>query len=399
MKILTSTFALVLLLFCFTCIAVTNSDGVQSQTNQKALLNYITKAFLPDGESEIRMRFGDEIVREASITKENEAGVRTGLILRQLASGPHLLQLIYKVGEGKASGREIMTLLECEMINEWGAADQFRNHFREDLRRAGVNLEVPPNHLDFLKSQNGDSTVDDLESLEEMGLSEDVFDLDQGLDEFRNVSVRALRNDEVIGELQHSFDMIAQQRQCRRLHKKMKKAAGHNKNGLAEDTSNGYDDSDSESHKLSSRVRAHRGLRKKRELSSNFQFPGTKWCGKGYSTNDSNDLGGFTGTDKCCRMHDLGCPFYIEAFEEKYAIFNWRGYTINHCTCDERFRSCLKQTNTGSSNFVGKLFFNVVQTKCFVLKPEKHCAKRSWFGKCVKFEYRKQAHLRDPTPY
>jgi len=85
-------------------------------------------------------------------------------------------------------------------------------------------------------------------------------------------------------------------------------------------------------------VKAKPAWRNKRETTGNFQFPGTKWCGKGFSTNESKNLGGFTGTDKCCRMHDLGCPFYIEAFEEKYGNFNWRGYTISHCSCDERYK-------------------------------------------------------------
>ena len=48
---------------------------------------------------------------------------------------------------------------------------------------------------------------------------------------------------------------------------------------------------------------------------------------------------------------------------------------------------------------MGKLFFNVVQTKCFVLKTEKTCGKRSWWGKCEKEELKKQAYLRDPLPY
>ncbi|KAG8326056.1 hypothetical protein J6590_051392 [Homalodisca vitripennis] len=55
--------------------------------------------------------------------------------------------------------------------------------------------------------------------------------------------------------------------------------------------------------------------------------------------------------------------------------------------------------DTGSANLVGKLFFNVVQTKCFVLKPEKICVQRSWWGKCKKMHYRKQAHIRDNMPY
>ena len=56
-------------------------------------------------------------------------------------------------------------------------------------------------------------------------------------------------------------------------------------------------------------------------------------------------------------------------------------------------------TNTGAANMVGKVFFNVIQTKCFVLKPEKQCRKRSWWGKCLDYGYVKTAHLRDPIPY
>lgn len=70
------------------------------------------------------------------------------------------------------------------MINDWASADQFRNHFREDLKRAGTNLPVPPNHMDFLKAsklaRNNEFLDDDL-SLEELEMAEsDVFDLEQG---------------------------------------------------------------------------------------------------------------------------------------------------------------------------------------------------------------------------
>jgi secretory phospholipase A2 len=54
---------------------------------------------------------------------------------------------------------------------------------------------------------------------------------------------------------------------------------------------------------------------------------------------------------------------------------------------------------TGPANLIGKLFFNIVQTKCFVLKAQKLCVKRSWWGKCLKQKYKKQAYLRDNVPY
>lgn len=64
-----------------------------------------------------------------------------------------------------------------------------------------------------------------------------------------------------------------------------------------------------------------------------------------------------------------------------------------------RFRTCLKMAGTASANFIGKIFFDVLRTKCFILKPQKVCTKWSWTGKCQHYEYRKQAHVRDNVPY
>lgn len=74
-----SSICALVLILCSSGIAVTGYEGtVISGTieNPETLVNYITTAVLPDGESETRMRFGDIIVREASITKTNQAGVR-----------------------------------------------------------------------------------------------------------------------------------------------------------------------------------------------------------------------------------------------------------------------------------------------------------------------------------
>ncbi|XP_056642280.1 uncharacterized protein LOC130898048 [Diorhabda carinulata] len=139
--------------------------------------------------------------------------------------------------------------------------------------------------------------------------------------------------------------------------------------------------------------------RSKRNVDDIFRVPGTKWCGKGYSADKYTRLGGFSRTDRCCRKHDLRCPFWINGFETKYGLFNWRINTLMHCNCDERFRACLKRVGSSDANLVGKLFFNIVQTKCFVLKPKKNCVKYSWWGKCEKFKMVKQAILRDNLPY
>ena len=41
-----------------------------------------------------------------------------------------------------------------------------------------------------------------------------------------------------------------------------------------------------------------------------------------------------------------------------------------HCSCDDRFRSCLKMVDSQASAIVGNFFFNVGNTKCFVFKME-----------------------------
>ncbi|XP_048261667.1 uncharacterized protein LOC100642516 isoform X1 [Bombus terrestris] len=147
----------------------------------------------------------------------------------------------------------------------------------------------------------------------------------------------------------------------------------------------------------SSSHRQRRGKsRSRRDL---LMIPGTQWCGRGHRATKYTNLGGFGTADACCRRHDTACPFFIPAFETRYGLFNWGISSMMHCACDERFRTCLKMADTASANFIGKIFFDVLRTKCFILKPQKVCTKWSWMGKCQHHEYRKQAHVRENVPY
>jgi len=187
-----------------------------------------------------------------------------------------------------------------------------------------------------------------------------------------------MKNDEFVGDLQNSFNILLQQKLCRRLHRKQKRNSGISSKAVEQPSS----------------TRVKRGIE---ELGWGT-IPGTYWCGIGTLAESFSVLGPYVGADRCCRIHDT-CPYIIKGFATKYGHFNHLFHTVSHCSCDERFRSCLKMTNTGAANIVGKVFFNVIQTKCFVLKPEKVCTKSSWWGKCLKYEVKKQAHVRDPVPY
>ena len=67
-----------------------------------------------------------------------------------------------------------------------------------------------------------------------------------------------------------------------------------------------------------------------------MRMPGTNWCGKGDRAERFEHLGSFSGTDRCCREHDLRCPIHINSGETKWGLHNWRVHTMMHCACDDR---------------------------------------------------------------
>lgn len=63
------------------------------------------------------------------------------------------------------------------------------------------------------------------------------------------------------------------------------------------------------------------------------------------------------------------------------------------------FRRCLLMAGDENSHMVGRLFFNMIQMKCFTLQPEDVCAERAWWGKCIRTRQEPTAYIRDATPY
>ncbi|XP_045476380.1 uncharacterized protein LOC123682037 [Harmonia axyridis] len=195
-----------------------------------------------------------------------------------------------------------------------------------------------------------------------------------------NVSIEFLDENSLPRHLKSKFQMKKLRKECEELHERLKSEAERMQHMYYSNSS-------------------HSIRRDRRDLSDLLRVPGTKWCGKGYSAEKYTRLGMFSRTDRCCRKHDTTCPFWIGGFSTKYGLYNWRINTIMHCGCDERFRACLKLVGTSDANMVGKLFFNVVQTQCFVIKYKKKCIKRSWWGKCEKHKFIKHAILRENLPY
>ncbi|KAL0861223.1 hypothetical protein ABMA27_008790 [Loxostege sticticalis] len=118
-------------------------------------------------------------------------------------------------------------------------------------------------------------------------------------------------------------------------------------------------------------------------------YPGTVWCGDGHSaTARSGELGLFFFTDTCCRQHDA-CKIYIRAGETKYGLTNTGLFTRSHCSCDAKFRECLRRTNSLVSAQIGLTYFNVLGPQCFrKAHPIVKCARRTRITgqKCEEYE-------------
>jgi len=142
-----------------------------------------------------------------------------------------------------------------------------------------------------------------------------------------------------------------------------------------------------------------KGSNKEKGPQDAIRMPGTAWCGKGWRVDSAKSMGGYSGADRCCRHHDLGCPISIEPGQTKYGLTNVRIHTVMHCSCDERFRSCLKMARTMAADIVGNLFFNTINIPCFTFSKEKVCSARNWWGLCTSQEESFSAVWRKPLPY
>lgn len=304
----------------------------------KEIVNFVMTDVLTDGEIENRIHYDGITAKETYVGSSGN-----GLRLRQLTDGKHLIQVIY------ARDGEIQ---DCEYITQRTRARHFLKTLRSELKTA---LDEMTDKI--LKSERGPN---------------ELF-----FENFANVKLHLLKNGEGLPNgITDWLDYENLKMECFNRHNEIKQMI-ENSNKASEVS-------------LS---------RSKRDVMDILRVPGTKWCGKGFTATRYSQLGGYSKTDRCCRVHDLRCPIWIGGMEKKYGLFNWRVNTLMHCRCDERFRACLKLADTSVSNMVGKLFFNVVQTKCFVLKPVKICTQRSWWGKCLKRGSTKQAFLRNNMAY
>ena len=127
-------------------------------------------------------------------------------------------------------------------------------------------------------------------------------------------------------------------------------------------------------------------IRRRRDATDLLRVPHTKWCGPGNRAAHHRELGGFAAADRCCRQHDERCPYYIDAWQEKYLLYNERPYTAMHCTCDERWVDPQKN-NQFLPDLYSSFIYQKIQTESAGKKPMRVETKpmiRPWETKMAK---------------
>uniref|UniRef100_A0AAG5DT90 phospholipase A2 n=1 Tax=Anopheles atroparvus TaxID=41427 RepID=A0AAG5DT90_ANOAO len=350
----------------------------------KRMENFLLIDYLNDGERERRISWNGIIGKETSLadTSSNKT-----LALWQMATPKYLMQIIYN-SDGE--------MMDCEYVRQRPMVQQFHTRFYDEFAQARARNFTSPFNVpngagyhslvsdhDFREYIDHDVVTPEMDELQYNAYEfpAGVPASSSGIDAFgmRNLTYIPLRDradipQELVGQL--NFHELKQR--CNVRHMQLKEIA------------TGLRSSDPENQRIAN----EKLQRHKRAISDWFLSPNTKWCGKGHSAALYHQLGGASRADMCCRKHDH-CKLMIPAMGTQFELFNFRPFTISHCSCDTRFRTCLKMADSSDANLVGKLFFNIVQMKCFVLKPETVCVKQSWWGKCEKKVRRKRAHLRD----
>ncbi|XP_022651735.1 uncharacterized protein LOC111246430 [Varroa destructor] len=133
-----------------------------------------------------------------------------------------------------------------------------------------------------------------------------------------------------------------------------------------------------------------------------FIFPGTKWCGPGDVARNYSDLGLMKESDKCCRDHDHALDS-IPRGESRHGLENPLFYTITNCADDNKFYSCLKDSESAHASAIGTMYFNILKTKCFSKRKQARCAKKLPFSPCQKYTYDESSEEKyqifDPVKY
>ncbi|XP_064468104.1 uncharacterized protein LOC135378882 isoform X2 [Ornithodoros turicata] len=121
-------------------------------------------------------------------------------------------------------------------------------------------------------------------------------------------------------------------------------------------------------------------LLKKWNKDGNYIYPGTKWCGAGNISTESELYGRAQETDKCCQKHDEAKDYILasQTHHTHSELKNPKKYTVTNCLDDIKLFNCLLNDNSTDSYQFGQAFFDALGVPCFAYTLKVRCT-RSWW--------------------
>nr|ADD38725.1 Phospholipase A2 isozymes PA3A/PA3B/PA5 [Lepeophtheirus salmonis] len=129
-------------------------------------------------------------------------------------------------------------------------------------------------------------------------------------------------------------------------------------------------------------------------------YEGTMFCTK-YNPN-YNPLvynEGLNFTDECCRKFQT-CGATIGKLQYQFDLLNVYPYNLKQCSCVSKFKSCLNDLQDSGKDAklakeIHRLFFDVLNMKCFDLEEQEICSKWStWFDSCEEKKLIDSVHVK-----
>lgn len=114
----------------------------------------------------------------------------------------------------------------------------------------------------------------------------------------------------------------------------------------------------------------------------NKEMPGTKYCTRFGATYNPRFIDGNNAEDNCCKILK-GCNHSIPYMHYRHGYFNANLYDITECQCLDEFKICLQNVDTDLSHEIQRLFFELLDMKCYQHVSHETCQKYSkWFETC-----------------
>lgn len=393
-KILLIIFSLLLGISCTSSRRISDNGEVWITIKTRLMFprNFASVRINSHHEKELRVSYKKVLAMETYCPSGYSADY--DMVFRQVSDGRRLFQVVFQGG----------VLKECDYTRDSSQILDFISSFSSPLNDVSDVYDIFTAYTLRNHSLEKNTTLaylsfDDTQRLKQFSEIINIHSLHKKCRHFLDTATSAAKREAKSGNFTDIYSEILNNTDPKQISEFNKILAAA---PLAVAGQNSHSHINTSEHNLIKRynapVKQSRTKRAAFDFNSVLIFPGTKWCGKGDLARCYEDLGDDQELDMCCRDHDC-CPFVIPPFTQKFNMFNYRFHSLLHCDCDQRFRGCLRRSVSTMANMIGKIYFNILGSKCFDFQQIEVCAERSWWGRCRTYEQQVTAVVKNQVSF